>query len=211
VTRVLVPALARPLVRTLAAVLLLVGAGAALAGPAAAHVSLTGTTPAAGSQVDAAPTQVELTYSAALLEVGNAVQVTGPSGPLELEPVQVAERSLVQPLPVDLPPGEYTVQWRAASGDGHPIEGTFAFTSTAAAPTSSAPAATTPASTSPSPSEPATSTSSSTTSDEAAAQDPVDPSGSSLPVWAGVGVALLAGAGVAVAALRRGRRPGEHA
>ncbi len=207
--RVLVPALARPLVRTLAAVLLLVGAGAALAGPAAAHVSLTGTTPAAGSQVDAAPTQVELTYSAALLEVGNAVQVTGPSGPLDLEPVQVAERSLVQPLPADLPPGEYTVQWRAASGDGHPIEGTFAFTSTAAAPTSSAPATTTsaPASTS----EPATSTSSSTTSDEAAAQDPMDPSGSSLPVWAGVGVALLAGVGVAVAALRRGRRPGEHA
>lgn len=204
-TRVLVAILARPVVRTFAVVLLLVGAAVALARPAAAHVSLTETTPAAGSQVSVAPTQVELTYSAELLDVGNAVQVTGPSGTLALEPLQVAERSLVQPLPAGLPPGEYTLRWRAASGDAHPIEGTFAFTSTAVAPTSSAPAPTTPSASEGATSEPA---------------DPTDPTdstgptdsvgGSSLPVWAGLGVALLGAAAVAAGALRRGQRPGEY-
>ena len=98
------------LARALAAVALLLGAGALLAGPASAHVSLTGTVPAADEQVATAPTEVQLTYSDALLEVGNAVSVTGPSGALTLEPVQVADRTLVQPLPADLPPGAYTVQ-----------------------------------------------------------------------------------------------------
>jgi len=199
----------RALTRLLLSLLVVLGAGGLVAAPASAHVSLTGTTPAAGSSVDAAPTAVELTYSDALLEVGNAVSVTGPAGALELAPLEVSDRSLVQPLPADLPPGEYTVQWRAASGDGHPIEGEFAFTSTAAAPTSSAPPSTS-ASTSSSTTSSATeeSSTSPSTSTEAAA-DPLD-TGSNLPLWAGVGVALLAAVGVALVVLRRGRPPGAH-
>ncbi len=192
--------------RLLLALLIALGAGGLVAAPASAHVSLTGTTPAAGSSVDTAPTSVELTYSDTLLEVGNAVSVTGPAGPLELEPLQVVDRSLVQPLPADLPPGEYTVQWRAASGDGHPIEGELAFTSTAALPTSSA-APSSPASTSSSATVEPTTTGSSATTE--ATGGPMDIS-SDVPVWAGAGVALLAALAVALVVLRRGRRPGGH-
>ena len=202
----------RPVVlaRVVAAVALLLGAGALLAGPASAHVSLTGTVPAADEQVATAPTEVQLTYSDDLLEVGNAVAVTGPSGALTLEPLQVSDRTLVQPLPADLPPGEYTVSWRAASGDGHPIEGTFSFTSTAPVPTSST-------------TEPSTHQHLVVDDDRrdvrgpssgAAGTDPgsPDPTGATnLPVWVGVPVALLGAAGVAAIALRRrGGGPGAH-
>lgn len=196
------------------ALLVALGAGGLVAAPASAHVSLTGTTPAAGSSVDTAPAAVELTYSDALLGVGNAVSVTGPAGVLELEPLQVVDRSLVQPLPADLPPGQYTVQWRAASGDGHPIEGELAFTSTAALPTSSAApttSSTSSSSTSSATEEPVTTASSDTASSGTAQAtgDPVD-AASDLPVWAGVGVALLAALAVVLVVLRRGRRPGGH-
>ena len=200
----------RPLVlaRMVAAVALLLGAGAVLAGPASAHVSLTGTVPAADEQVATAPTEVQLTYSDALLEVGNAVSVTGPSGALTLEPLQVSDRTLVQPLPADLPPGAYTVGWRAASGDGHPIEGTFSFTSTAPVPTSS----TEPSTTSSTSSTTAGTTTGTTSEEPSAAASSADPTGAAnLPVWVGVPVALLGAAGVAVIALRRrGGGPGAH-
>ena len=190
--------------RALAALALLLGVSALLAGPASAHVSLTGTVPAADEQVATAPTEVQLTYSDALLEVGNAVSVTGPSGALTLEPLQVSDRTLVQPLPTDLPPGAYTVSWRAASGDGHPIEGSFSFTSTAPVPTSTT-------------TEPSTSSTSSTTT-SATSEEPStgasveDPTGAAnLPVWVGVPVALLGAAGVAAVVLRRrGGGPGAH-
>lgn len=201
----------RVLTRLLLVVLVTLGAGGLLLAPASAHVSLTGTTPADGASVDAAPTAVELTYSDALLEVGNVVAVAGPAGPLVLDPLQVSDRTLVQPLPADLPPGEYTVQWRAASGDGHPIEGTFAFTSTAAAPTTTAPTTTSPTTSATTSATEDTSTPPPSATTTSAPADPTDPAGASgLPVWAGVGVALVAAVGVALVVLRRGRRPGVH-
>ncbi len=201
----------RVLTRLLLVVLVTLGAGGLLLAPASAHVSLTGTTPADGASIGAAPTVVELTYSDALLEVGNVVVMAGPDGPLVLDPLQVSDRTLVQPLPADLPPGEYTVQWRAASGDGHPIEGTFAFTSTAPAPTTADPTTTTTTTTG-STEEPTTASATTTqTTSAAVPADPTDPGGASgLPVWAGVGVALVAALGVTLVVLRRGRRPGVH-
>ena len=182
------------LARALAAVALLLGAGALLAGPASAHVSLTGTVPTADEQVATAPTEVQLTYSDALLAVGNAVSVTGPSGALTLEPLQVADRTLVQPLPADLPPGAYTVSWRAASGDGHPIEGSFSFTSTAPVPTSTT-------------TEPSTTTSTSATTTSAASEEPSTTASRGRPDGCG-GPAGVGGRPGRPARRRRGRGGG---
>ena len=42
--------------------------------------------------------------------------------------------SISGPVPVKLEPGEYTVQWKTGSADGHPVRGSYKFSFTPAAP-----------------------------------------------------------------------------
>ncbi len=110
--------------------LLFAGFGAALtAAPAAlAHDELVSATPADGSVLEEAPAELELVFSSALMDIGNQVIVADAAGTnvAESEPVLNRE-TLVQPLPA-LENGDYQVNWRAVSSDGHPITGTFSFT-----------------------------------------------------------------------------------
>ncbi len=126
----------------LAAAALVVG----VASVAHAHNVLRSSDPGDGSTVPA-PTEVTLTFDESVQTLGTAVQVTGPKGLLQLEPLVVDGRRIVQPLPERLAAGAYTVLWRATSSDGHPIDGTIEFTATpgtqAPAPATSPPAATT--------------------------------------------------------------------
>ncbi|MEY3966823.1 MAG: hypothetical protein RLZ96_349 [Actinomycetota bacterium] len=101
-----------------------------LLGPTAvAHDELVGTSPAAGSVVEAGQLPIELEFSNELLDLGSGAEIviTDPSS--KLVPSQCATidgtfaRTLID---VDLA-GEYQVAWRAVSGDGHPIEGSFSF------------------------------------------------------------------------------------
>lgn len=108
---------------------LLAGFASLLAGPASAHDSLVSSDPVDGAQLTAAPAAVTLTFSANLQPLGGLIVVTDGSGTQVAsgEPaVDGATSSL--PLPADLPDDTYTVAWRAVSSDGHPIEGTFAYT-----------------------------------------------------------------------------------
>ena len=114
-------------------------------------------------------------------ELGTEIAVTGPDA--------VDDGGVVtMPLPADLAAGAYTVDWRATSGDGHPISGSFAFTvesgpeAAPAAPEESAPAE-------------------DRTVEEAAV---TEPAGSSVG-WTvgGAAVLVLVGAGLAVWQLRR--------
>ena len=103
----------------------------------------------------------------------------------------LTRETLVQALPA-LDGGEYQVNWRAVSGDGHPITGTFSFTVNAPAGAEETPApAVSESAASPAASEPAPSAS----ADPAEAEPAAEESGvaSHLP-WA------LAGAGVGAAA-----------
>lgn len=125
------PARRQQMVRALfLAALILAGGGTALATApaAAAHDALVSTIPAAGERLDAAPAELELTFSSALMDLGNQIQVLDADGRNWAESAPVLNReTLVQPLPAEMPNGEYSVRWRAVSSDGHPITGSYEF------------------------------------------------------------------------------------
>lgn len=162
-----------------------------LAPPAQAHDELVSSNPADGAVLEAAPSEIELVFSSELMDLGNQVIVADAAGNnlAESEPVLTRE-TLVQALPA-LDAGDYQVNWRAVSSDGHPITGTFSFTVSAPAGAEESPAPAATESASPAASEPAPSAS----ADPAEAEPAAEESGvaSHLP-WA------LAGAGVGAAA-----------
>ncbi|GAB3581947.1 hypothetical protein GCM10027579_10860 [Calidifontibacter terrae] len=110
---------------------------------AQAHEQLLSSVPAAGAQVSA-PSEVTLTFSGPMIATGTAVRVIGPDGANASQgDAKVAAAAVTQPLRTPLVGGSYTVTWRAVSGDGHPVSGTFTFSvaanATAAPPTAGLP------------------------------------------------------------------------
>jgi len=215
------PGASRPAVtrRSVAVVALLAGllAVTGVATPAAAHDSLTGSTPADGSTVDVPPAGVELTFSDPPLALGSEIRVTGPDGRVvNAGDLVLTDTTVSQPLATDLPAGAYAVAWRVTSADGHPISGELTFTaagSEAPTPTPSGTATqpadpTTPSATptgeppaaSPGTAEPTTEP---TTGPTAGADEDGD-SPSSATWVIGIVVALVAAAGVLLALRRRG-------
>ncbi len=109
----------------LAALALLLGPGA---GTAAAHDGLVATAPAADAVLETAPGEVRLEFSGAPQALGTSVTVTGPDGaPAGRGEPEVRGTTVVQPLVTGLPAGDYTVDWRIVSADGHPLSGVLAF------------------------------------------------------------------------------------
>ncbi len=144
--------------RAATAVLLALAALVPVGHPAAAaqvpaHAQLVSTDPADGDTVETA-TEATLTFSEDVNAKFVQVQVTGPDGE-EADGAPATDGSVVtQALIPDLPAGEHTVVYRVVSVDGHPVSGTFSFTTTAGpspSPSSSASVATstTPSTTSP--------------------------------------------------------------
>lgn len=114
--------------RALAALLmstLLLGTGSA----AFAHDTLTDSSPAEGETLTEPPTQVELTFSAEVLEMGAAAVVTDADGTTweDGEPV-VDGTGVTVPLKEGMTNGSYEISWRVTSSDGHPISGVIPFT-----------------------------------------------------------------------------------
>jgi methionine-rich copper-binding protein CopC len=104
----------------------LLGAGAV---SVSAHSGLISTDPGDGATVDAAPHQITLTFNEAPQVLGTEIVALGPDGSQVSagEPV-VADVSVTQPLQADLPAGDYAIQWRVTSADGHPLSGELSFT-----------------------------------------------------------------------------------
>lgn len=126
--------------------------------PAAAHDVVTGTNPADGQALEAAPEAIEVSFSNTPLALGAVILVEDAQGAdWTTGEVQIAGNSAAQPLRPDAPAGKYTVTWRVVSSDSHPIEGTFDFTvtGTEAQASPSGTAATAPAQPVPTASEPA--------------------------------------------------------
>ena len=113
----------------------------AAAGPASAHDVIRSTNPADGAIVDRLPDRVVLTFDEPALALGSEVVVTGPAGPVSDGPPSLVDNEVRQAVRAG-PAGRYTVLWRVTSADGHPVSGTFAFTTqqAGAGPTSTAPA-----------------------------------------------------------------------
>lgn len=132
--------------RYFSALVLALLAATALAVPAQAHAELKSSNPASGATLDAAPKQIELTFSAAVsLPDGDAVVVTGPDGAkwAIAQAQAVGQTITAVPDATFVKAGAHTLEWRALSDDGDVVSGKFTFTlSPAAAATTSAPVST---------------------------------------------------------------------
>jgi copper resistance protein C len=177
------------------------GLAVGLSAPASAHTALAGMTPANGSIVTTAPTEVVLTFDEAVEDLGAAVVVTAPSGARVDSGKAVVDGARVSEQPTALTEnGRYTVAYRVVADDGHPVTGTQTFDLAATGPSPSGGAssvASSPA-TSSSPGLPAPGVSSSA----AAAGEGTSSIG---PVVAGALVVLVVGVVLVVVARRRGR------
>ncbi|NJM05531.1 hypothetical protein HC891_03945 [Candidatus Gracilibacteria bacterium] len=104
-----------------------------LPGPAFAHAEFAASFPAAGAQLDLAPTEVLILFSDALAEGGHTIIVTDASGQrvdsgdARRDPRDAAGRSLIVSLQANLAPSTYTVTWRNTGSDGHLLDGSFQF------------------------------------------------------------------------------------
>ncbi|MFD0265326.1 copper resistance CopC/CopD family protein [Streptomyces sp. NPDC127106] len=124
-----------PPARTSLTVLALVAAVFALiiggAGTAFAHSGLSGSDPADGAVLKTAPQQVALTFTESVGLSEDSVRVLSPDNervnPRPAQHVDGKESTARVELSDDLPQGTYTVAWRVASADGHPISGAFVF------------------------------------------------------------------------------------
>ncbi|QIS44051.1 copper resistance CopC family protein [Clavibacter capsici] len=116
---------------------------------ASAHNYLVSSSPAAGSTIDAPPSEVTLTFNDVILDLGTAggagagdatagsapaaggssvVQVTGPDD-RHFETGCATDAGRAVSVPVALgASGEYRVTWRVVSADGHPVSDSIAFT-----------------------------------------------------------------------------------
>ena len=168
-----------------------------------AHTALKTVSPADGSRLTTAPTQVVLTFDDPISETFATVTVTGPSGSVGTGRAAVDGAVVTQALCSGLADGRYTVAFRVVSADGHPVSDTTTF-QLAASPSPSATTGATPSAGSSSPAPSATATAAQADATPASADD-----GRTKRLGLAVGVAALAlAAGTAVVAATRRRRAG---
>ena len=93
-----------------------------------AHLKLMRSAPAADAVLESSPDVLQLWFSEEPLLPLSGVTLTGPGGPIKLEPLQAGgERSLVAKIGATLATGTYRLDWKAAGDDGHVISGTVPF------------------------------------------------------------------------------------
>ena len=93
-----------------------------------AHNALVSTSPGDGKTVTEPPSSIVLTFNEPAIATGTKVLVTGPDGSVAAGDPQLVDTTVEQTLLPELSAGEYTVEWRVTSADGHPINGEFSFT-----------------------------------------------------------------------------------
>ncbi|MBZ6570526.1 CopC domain-containing protein YobA [Klebsiella sp. JL973] len=107
-------------------------AGCLTSAGAFAHAHLQQPLPAAGSEVDASPQALTLSFSEGIETQFSGVTLTGPQQkaiPLG-KPVRSDNNKAQLTVPVEqaLTPGAYTVVWHVVSVDGHKTKGQYTFT-----------------------------------------------------------------------------------
>ncbi|WP_430788947.1 copper resistance CopC/CopD family protein [Virgibacillus flavescens] len=98
--------------------------------PVEAHTSLTEATPASGSKLEKSPQEVRLTFSSKIAPNLSTASINIQNGePVKdtTEAISEDQKSILLKLP-DLESGNYTVDYKVVSVDGHPVEGTYNFT-----------------------------------------------------------------------------------
>jgi len=185
----------------------MVGLGTALAPSAAAHSELVSSDPADGATLEAPPTTVTFTFNEPLMPDFVRFIATDPAGQTGDVPVSSVDGpTAVIAWPAGAPGGEWTVNYRVVSQDGHPIEGGITFSYVAASPSASPSSATaSPSSASASPVTPTTAAPTSAAPSPSTSPT-ADTSGSTsglLIAAIAVGVIVIAGVAIALVARRR--------
>src|ERR1700756_4314969 len=109
--------------------LILVGLLLPLAATAAqAHAFLDHASPAVGSSVASAPSEVVLTFTQNLEASFSTVSVTGPSGASVATGKASVSGNTMRVGLKGSGPGTYKIHWHALSVDTHSTEGSFSFT-----------------------------------------------------------------------------------
>ena len=193
----------RPLVRV--ARITAAGAAAVLmvlamtATPAAAHDTLTGSSPKEDATVEA-PSEIVLTFSGSV-RLPRVIVTDASDKEYQAGEAKAVDNEVTAALGTAPSDGEYTVAWRVVSSDGHPIQGTYEFTvegSTAESPGDATGAPSGAADEPPAPEPSAT---------NAAADE--DSGGSSGWLWIGLIALVIAVAAGAVAWFRRSPASGD--
>lgn len=150
------------------------------------HSLLRDSTPADGAQLQKPPRQVILQFSDRVRETGLGLTAMGEQGSVDLTDVTVAERQVSASWPATADSGDYAVNYRIVSADGHVISGAINFTVSTPGQTEE------PAGIAPSPST------------AQSADDAQAPQG--VPSWIWLTVALVAITAVGLVMLRRSDR-----
>ncbi|MGB9346250.1 MAG: CopD family protein [Ilumatobacteraceae bacterium] len=131
------PARRRALIGTLLAVVLSTLGIATGASIVSAHTSFAGSTPANGSTVAEPVSEILIEFTNPSTEAGDGFVVLDPTGQIRTPSTVTTDDGRVFRLGFEpaLAGGEVGVRWSVRAGDAHPIEGSFAFTVTAAATT----------------------------------------------------------------------------
>ncbi len=115
----------KPLVAAVLAVVL-----AAVPGQALGHVALVSSSPEAGANLNAAPSEVVLAFDGELDPARSGFRVLdqggAPVGRGEVD-LDVADRNVLAGRVDISEPGVYTVEWSVRGIDGHEISGSFSF------------------------------------------------------------------------------------
>lgn len=124
-----VPRRRRSLAVAWALVLVGVGLGWALAGPASAHTGLQASDPIAGSAVAGPVERVALTFTKPVETVAGGVELfDGDGSPVGVAAVDQPAPERLEVVPgAGLDDGAYGLRWSARAGDGHVIDGTLSF------------------------------------------------------------------------------------
>ena len=94
-----------------------------------AHTKLEKSEPADGATLTTPPASVQLFFNEKPDMKVSKVEITGPSGKVELGPAHsMATNDIMAAVKGSLGNGKYTVAWQAAGSDGHVSKGTISFT-----------------------------------------------------------------------------------
>ena len=98
---------------------------------AVVHGALKSSVPVAGARLSAAPRELRLVFTEVPELAFTSIRLTGPDGtPVALAPLGTAtdsRRAVIAAIRGGLVAGKYTVLWKVAGADGHPVEGRFSF------------------------------------------------------------------------------------
>lgn len=97
------------------------------AAPSFAHAQLLSTDPADGSSLEAAPSQVRLTFNEPVQAVEGATRLFSSDGKSIVMTAHAVDSTVTVELPEDLPDGGYSLTYRIISADGHPVGGSVTF------------------------------------------------------------------------------------